>query len=86
MDGLAMALHTVYTTNSFKECAMKNADMGGDCDTVGSIAGQIAGALYGIDKEMLTLYSQMEDFRRGRYEIYLVGYKLYHNKQTMIIT
>jgi len=23
--------------------------MGGDCDTVGSIAGQIAGALYGID-------------------------------------
>lgn len=31
--------------------------MGGDCDTVGSIAGQIAGALYGISSEMLELYS-----------------------------
>jgi ADP-ribosylglycohydrolase len=31
--------------------------MGGDCDTVGAIAGQIAGAMYGIDIDMLTLYS-----------------------------
>ena len=30
--------------------------MGGDCDTVGSIAGQIAGALYGVSDEMLRLY------------------------------
>lgn len=57
MDALAMALHTVWFTNSFKEVAIKNADMGGDCDTVGSIAGQIAGALYGIDEGMLQLYS-----------------------------
>jgi ADP-ribosylglycohydrolase len=49
MDALAMALHTVWHSNSFKEVVTKNADMGGDCDTVGSIAGQIAGALYGID-------------------------------------
>jgi len=49
MDGLAMALHVVFFTKSFKECAVKCADMGGDCDTVGSIAGQIAGAAYGID-------------------------------------
>ena len=34
-----------------------NADMGGDCDTVGSIAGQIAGAMYGVDEGMLRLYS-----------------------------
>jgi ADP-ribosylglycohydrolase len=33
--------------------------MGGDCDTVGSIAGQIGGAIYGIDEEMLILYSEM---------------------------
>jgi len=25
-----------------------NANMGGDCDTVGSIAGQMAGAIYGV--------------------------------------
>lgn len=31
--------------------------MGGDCDTVGSIAGQIAGAAYGVTNGMLRLYS-----------------------------
>jgi len=50
MDGLSMALHIIYHTNSFKECAIKNADIGGDCDTVGSIAGQIAGAIYGVNE------------------------------------
>ena len=50
--------------------------MGGDCDTVGSIAGQIAGAMYGIDSEMLRLYSEMEDYLHGRYEVFLVAYKL----------
>jgi len=75
-----MALHTVWFTNSFKECAIMNADMGGDCDTVGSIAGQIAGAIYGIDSDMLELYSQMHDFRKGRYEVFVKGYKLINKK------
>lgn len=61
MDALAMALHTVWQSKSFKEVALINANMGGDCDTVGAIAGQIAGAIYGIDSYMLHLYSQMED-------------------------
>ncbi len=50
--------------------------MGGDCDTVGAIAGQIAGAIYGIDSEMLELYSQMEDVKQERYEVFLKAYKL----------
>jgi len=50
MDALSMALHTVWHTNNFKEVALLNANMGGDSDTVGAIAGQIAGAMYGIDK------------------------------------
>jgi ADP-ribosylglycohydrolase len=33
--------------------------MGGDCDTVGAIAGQIAGAIYGVEDEMFRLYSEM---------------------------
>lgn len=44
-----MALHTVWHSKSFKECILKNANMGGDCDTVGAIAGQICGAIYGIN-------------------------------------
>lgn len=75
-----MALHTVWFTNSFKEVAIMNADMGGDCDTVGSIAGQIAGALYGVGEEMLRLYSQMHDFGKERYEVFVKGYKLINNK------
>ena len=46
---------------------MKNANMGGDCDTVGAIAGQIAGAIYGVDSDVLELYSQMEDAKQKRY-------------------
>lgn len=57
MDALSMALHTVWFSNSFREVVAKNADMGGDCDTVGSIAGQIAGAIYGVTDEMFDLYS-----------------------------
>jgi len=62
MDALSMALHTVLYTSSFRQLAVINADMGGDCDTVGSIAGQIGGALYGVTDEMMSLYSEMEDF------------------------
>lgn len=80
MDALAMALHTVYFSSSFAEVVIKNADMGGDCDTVGSIAGQIAGAMYGIDAGMLKLYSEMEDYTEGRFEVFLKGYKLITRK------
>lgn len=76
MDALSMALHTVWVTNSFKEVALMNANMGGDCDTVGAIAGQIAGAIYGIDKYLLHLYSQMEDAYSGRLEVFLRAFKL----------
>ncbi len=80
MDALAMALHTVWHTSSYKECALKNTNMGGDCDSVGSIAGQIAGAVYGIDWETLELYSQMEDFTEKRFEAFLIGYKMITRK------
>ena len=65
MDALSMALHTVWFSKSWKEVAIINADLGGDCDTVGSIAGQIAGAMYGVTEEMLELYSEMPDYREG---------------------
>jgi ADP-ribosylglycohydrolase len=76
MDALAMALHTVWYGKSFHGIALRNANMGGDCDTVGAIAGQIAGAIYGIDIGMLHLYRQMEDAKSRRFEVFLKGYKL----------
>lgn len=81
MDALAMALHTVYHAKSFLEVAVTNADMGGDCDTVGSIAGQIAGAMYGLNDEVMNLYSELDDFQSGRYDVFIKAYKLAAKKQ-----
>merc|ERR1712224_1099762 len=47
MDGLAMALWAVYNTKSFDEAITKSVNLLGDADSHGSIAGQLAGALYG---------------------------------------
>jgi len=47
MDGLALALHCAYTTNSFEEAVTKCVNKLGDADSTGSITGQIAGAMYG---------------------------------------
>jgi hypothetical protein len=33
--------------------------MGGNCSSVGAIAGQIGGAIYGLDKYIMHVYSQM---------------------------
>ena len=48
MDGLAMALHAVASTDCFDRAVEKAVNFLGDADTVGAIAGQIAGAFYGI--------------------------------------
>lgn len=48
MDGLAYALHCVYHTSSFEEAVLMATTHGGDADTIGAIAGQIAGAIYGV--------------------------------------
>mmetsp|Transcript_84615 Transcript_84615/g.248120 ORF Transcript_84615/g.248120 Transcript_84615/m.248120 type:complete len:265 (-) Transcript_84615:17-811(-) len=48
MDNLAMALHCVWSTSTFSECLLKVVNMCGDSDTVAAVAGQIAGAIYGV--------------------------------------
>ena len=47
LDGLAMALHAVYWTDSLDAAIVKVINMAGDSDTTGAICGQIAGAFYG---------------------------------------
>lgn len=47
MDGLAMALWSVYNTTSFDEAVVRSVNLLGDADSHGSITGQLAGALYG---------------------------------------
>jgi len=47
LDGLAMGIWAVYQTSSFDEAIAKSINLLGDADSHGSIAGQLAGALYG---------------------------------------
>jgi len=47
MDAISMALHIIYTTDSFKSSLLKSANLRGDSDTVSAVVGQMAGALYG---------------------------------------
>ena len=49
MDGLAMALHVLYYTDSFQSAILKAVNLCGDADSVGSVVGQIAGAFYEYD-------------------------------------
>merc|ERR1719330_1358231 len=47
LDGLALALWAVYNTRSFDEAVARCVNLLGDADSHGSIAGQLAGAIYG---------------------------------------
>ena len=48
LDTLEAALWCVARTHSFEAAAMEAVNLGGDADTIGAVAGQLAGALYGV--------------------------------------
>lgn len=47
VDSLEAALWSVLTTNSFEECVLKAVNLGEDTDTIGALAGGLAGIIYG---------------------------------------
>ena len=64
MDGLAMALWSIYHSDSFGATVEKCVNLLGDSDSTASVAGQIAGAMYGysrIDPPMLANLQQWDD-------------------------
>lgn len=64
VDTLEAALWCFLKSNNYKECIIATTNIGGDTDTVGSIAGALAGIFYGynnIPKDML------EDLRKREY-------------------
>ena len=79
MDGLKIALHCVYNTRSYEECMLKIINWKGDSDTTGAIAGQMAGAIYGISripKDAKELVLKWDNSG----EIALRAYKLFYKK------
>ena len=49
VDTLESAVWCLMNTSSFEECVLKAVNLGEDTDTVGAVAGSLAGALYGFD-------------------------------------
>lgn len=49
VDTLEAALWCAFNTDNYKDCVLKAVNLGGDTDTIGAIAGSIAGVMYGFD-------------------------------------
>mmetsp|Transcript_30151 Transcript_30151/g.87829 ORF Transcript_30151/g.87829 Transcript_30151/m.87829 type:complete len:107 (+) Transcript_30151:1824-2144(+) len=73
--GLAMALWSVYHTSSFSEAVERCVNLLGDADSTGSMAGQMAGAIYGFSGIDAPLVRQLEDWDDG--DTFLRGALLY---------
>jgi ADP-ribosyl-[dinitrogen reductase] hydrolase len=48
VDTLQTVFDGFFNTGSFEECLVRVVNRGGDADTTGALAGQLAGALYGL--------------------------------------
>lgn len=49
VDTLEAAIWCFLTTDTYKECVLKAVNLGDDTDTVGAVAGGLAGYYYGLD-------------------------------------
>jgi ADP-ribosylglycohydrolase len=78
MDAVAMALHCVYHTKSAPEAVLKAANLCGDADSVASVAGQIAGAAYGVSSFPKGWVQVVFQWDGGN--IALRAYHLFHKK------
>ena len=47
-DTYASAWHSVTTTRNFEDAVVDAINRGGDADTVGAVAGMLAGRIYGF--------------------------------------
>ncbi|KAJ9456105.1 ADP-ribosyl-[dinitrogen reductase] glycohydrolase [Diplonema papillatum] len=84
MDGLAMALWSVWYSSCFKESVINVVNLLGDADTTGAIAAQMSGAMYGYKgiqaSEMGSVFIRNLKLWDPYCEIGLRGAILYHHK------
>ncbi|KAL4499890.1 hypothetical protein ABPG72_015239 [Tetrahymena utriculariae] len=78
MDALAMSLHLNYHSESFSQVVCRAANLGGDSDTVACISGMLAGAIYGLSKDLIEFHQQIYPSEQNSTAIR--AYKLF-NKQ-----
>jgi ADP-ribosyl-[dinitrogen reductase] hydrolase len=49
VDTVQTVFDAFFSTGSFEDCLLHVVNRGGDADTTGALAGQLAGALYGVE-------------------------------------
>jgi ADP-ribosyl-[dinitrogen reductase] hydrolase len=49
VDTVQTVFDAVFNTDTFEDCLVTVVNLGGDADTTGALAGQLAGAFYGVD-------------------------------------
>lgn len=63
VDTLEAAIWCFLNTNNYKDCVLKAVNLGEDTDTVGAVAGGLAGLYYGMEaipKEWIGILSKKE--------------------------
>jgi len=63
VSSLEAAIWAFNTTSSFEDCLVEAVNLGGDSDTIGAIAGQIAGAYYGFDAIPSRWVNKIKDYK-----------------------
>ncbi|MCX6708425.1 MAG: ADP-ribosylglycohydrolase family protein [Candidatus Woesearchaeota archaeon] len=75
LDTLRAAFYALFTSKTFEETLIKAVNMGGDADTIGAIAGAIAGAYYGFESipkrwtKKITIKKELEKISKGLFEL-----------------
>jgi ADP-ribosyl-[dinitrogen reductase] hydrolase len=59
-EAVAVSLYCALVSSSFRECVLLAVNQSGDSDSTGAIAGNIAGALYGVDAIPADWLDQLE--------------------------
>jgi ADP-ribosyl-[dinitrogen reductase] hydrolase len=60
VDTVQTVLDGFFNTSSFEECLVRVVNHGGDADTNGALAGQLAGGLYGVEALPSRWLSQLD--------------------------
>ena len=79
IDSVPTAIYSFLANRDFKSTVLYAVSLGGDADTIGSMAGAIAGACYGIEG----IPSQWRETVENREYFEQLGKKLWETKQGM---
>jgi poly(ADP-ribose) glycohydrolase ARH3 len=66
IESVPAAIGAFVLTNSFREAVVLAVNLGGDTDTIGAMAGAVAGAYYGFDQIPQEWIEPLENGVKGR--------------------